>query len=260
MPLETAIRFGSFFGMLLIMGAAETLWPRRPLTAPKNRRWLSNLSILGLSTLLIRLLVPVIPTGVALYAADKGIGLLHLVPLPEWSAIVISVLLLDMIIYWQHVLFHRIPVLWRIHRMHHADTDIDASTGIRFHTIEFILSIGLKLAAILILGPPVIAVIAFEILLNGCALFNHANVHLPVGLDKWLRLFVVTPDMHRVHHSTSPAEFNTNYGFNMPWWDRLFGTYKPQPDLGHEAMKIGLNIFRDPEYLSLRKMLAMPFL
>ncbi|BDQ32888.1 sterol desaturase family protein [Pseudodesulfovibrio portus] len=259
MSPETAIRLGSFLGMLMIMGMAETVWPRRAPTAPKGKRWLSNLSVLALSTLLIRLLVPFIPTGVALYAAENGIGLLNAVALPHWAAIVISVLLLDMVIYWQHVAFHRIPVLWRIHRMHHADTDIDASTGIRFHPIEFILSMGLKLSVILVLGPPVIGVIAFEVLLNGCAVFNHANVRLPITLDKWLRLIVVTPDQHRVHHSTSPKEFNMNYGFNLPWWDRLFHTYKPQPDLGHQGMKIGLNIFRDPVFLGLGRMLTIPF-
>jgi len=258
--LETAIRLGSFLGLLLIMGVAETVRPRRPLTAPKGRRWLSNLSVLALSTLLIRVLVPFLPTGVALYAAENGIGLLNTVTLPRWAAIVTAVLLLDMAIYWQHAAFHRIPVLWRIHRMHHADTDIDASTGIRFHPIEFLLSMGLKLVVILALGPPVTGVIAFEVLLNGCAVFNHANVRLPVSLDRWLRLLVVTPDQHRVHHSTSPREFNMNYGFNLPWWDRLFGTYKPQPDQGHEGMKIGLNIYRDPEFLSLRRMLAIPFM
>lgn len=260
MTLETGIRLGSFVGMLLIMGAAETLWPRRILDSPKARRWFSNLSVLALSTLLIRVLIPVIPTTAALFAAERGLGILHAFDPPHWVAVAVSVLVLDMVIYWQHVAFHRIPILWRVHRMHHADTNLDASTGIRFHPIEFILSMALKLAVVLVLGPPVLGVIIFEILLNGCAVFNHANVRLPPGLDRRLRLVLVTPDQHRVHHSTSPHEFNMNYGFNLSWWDRLFRTYKPQPDAGHEGMRIGLNIFRDRTFLGLRKMLSIPFI
>jgi len=260
MTSEAIIRIGSFLAMLIAMGAVETLWPRRILTARKMHRWFSNVSVSVLSTLLIRLLTPIIPTALAIYCIENGLGLFNLISIPGWLALPISVLILDMIIYWQHVVFHKQQLLWRIHRMHHADTDIDASTGIRFHPIEIAISMIIKLAAIILLGPPVMGVIVFEILLNGCALFNHANVRLPIPTDSVLRLLVVTPDMHRVHHSTDMSEANTNYGFNFPWWDRLFGTYKAQPEMGHDDMKIGLNIFRERSFVRLSKMLTIPFL
>ncbi|MDC0335430.1 sterol desaturase family protein [Pseudodesulfovibrio sp.] len=259
MTIELAVRVGSFLAILTIMGIAESVWPRRVLATPKGQRWFANISVSVLSTLIVRILLPLAPAGIAIYCAEHGIGLLNLVHIPFWLAFMSTVQLLDMLIYWQHVLFHRIPILWRIHRMHHADTDIDASTGIRFHPIEIALSMLIKISAIILLGPPASAVIVFEILLNGCALFNHANVRLPVTFDALLRLIAVTPDMHRVHHSTDMREANMNYGFNFPWWDRLFGTYKDQPDLGHTDMRIGLNIFRDPEFIRLTKMLTIPF-
>lgn len=245
--------------VLLTMGVAETVRPRRVLSSSKRRRWLSNLGVAFLSSIITRLLIPIIPTTVALYCQTNGYGVFNQIDVSPLIAIIANVLLLDMVIYWQHVAFHKFTILWRIHRMHHADTDIDASTGIRFHPIEIACSMLIKLAVVFLLGPPVISVIIFEILLNGCALFNHANCRLPLRLDALLRLFVVTPDMHRVHHSTNMREANMNYGFNFPWWDRLFGTYKPQPDLGHTDMNIGLNIFRDPKYLSLSQILMIPF-
>lgn len=257
---ETAIRAGSFILVLLIMGAAETRWPRRVLTAPKVRRWISNLSMVAMATFIVRLFFPIVPAGLALFCQKHDLGLLNIIPVPAWFAFLLSVALLDMLIYWQHVIFHRHPLLWRIHRMHHADVNIDASTGIRFHPIEMVSSVLIKLVAILILGPPAMAVITFEVLLNCCALFNHANVRLPLKLDRFLRLIMVTPDMHRVHHSTDMREANMNFGFNLPWWDRLFGTYKAQPDLGHDNMRIGLNIFREPRYISIRQMLGIPFI
>ncbi|WP_319585051.1 sterol desaturase family protein [uncultured Pseudodesulfovibrio sp.] len=260
MTTETLIRLGSFLAILAAMGAAETLWPRRPLSEKKGRRWFANLTTAFLSSILTRALIPILPAAVAAYCAAHGIGLLHVISLPPVPAWIVSVLFLDMAIYWQHVLFHRQQLLWRVHRMHHADLDIDASTGIRFHPIEIFLSMLIKLAVVLTLGPPAGAVILFEILLNGCALFNHANVNIPAGTDRVLRLFMVTPDQHRVHHSTNMREANMNFGFNFPWWDRMFKTYKSQPDLGHEGMSIGLNIFRDREYGKLRRMLAIPFL
>jgi len=256
---EATIRIGSFIIMLCIMGVAESVWPRRILDAPKLHRWLSNLSISVLSTLLVRLILPLAPAALAVYCELNKFGLFNIISLPRWLTLLASVLLLDMLIYWQHVVFHKQRILWRIHRMHHADINIDASTGIRFHPIEIALSMLIKFGAILLLGPPAIAVIIFEIVLNGCALFNHANVRLPLRLDAWLRLVVVTPDMHRVHHSTDMKEANMNFGFNFPWWDRLFGTYKAQPDLGHDEMKIGLNIFRGPEFIRLTRMLTIPF-
>lgn len=257
---ESAIRVGSFLAMLILMGVVETIWPRRELSAPKIRRWISNISMSVISTAILRLILPLVPTAFAAYLAQHGWGLFNIIPLPFWLTFLLSVLVLDMLIYWQHVMFHQHPMLWRIHRMHHIDVDIDASTGIRFHPIEIVLSMVIKLAAILLLGPPAMAVLTFEILLNGCAVFNHANVRLPINVDAILRLFVVTPDQHRVHHSTKPDEFNTNYGFNFPWWDRMFDTYKPQPDAGHTSMVIGLNIFRDPKFMRISHMLSIPFL
>ncbi len=260
MSTELAIRVGSFLFMLVIMGTVETLWPRRVLDAPKKQRWFTNISVSVLSSLIARVLAPVAPVAAAIYCVENGVGLLNFLPIQPWLAFLTSVLFLDMLIYWQHVLFHKIPSLWLIHRMHHADTNIDASTGIRFHPIEIGMSIFIKLAAILILGPPPEAVITFEVLLNGCALFNHANVKLPLKLDKGLRLLMVTPDMHRVHHSTDMREANMNYGFNFPWWDRIFNTYKSQPDKGHTDMQIGLKIFRDSKFSNLGRMLTIPFI
>ncbi len=260
MSTELNIRIGVFLVMLIVMGLAEIRWPRRPLDAPKGQRWFSNISISFISSILARIIAPIAPVGAAMYCAEHGFGLLNFLPLQPWLAFLTSILLLDMLIYWQHVIFHRIPILWLIHRMHHADVNIDASTGIRFHPIEIGMSIFIKLAAIILLGPSPEAVIAFEVLLNGCALFNHANVRLPLKLDAALRLLMVTPDMHRVHHSTDMNEANMNYGFNFPWWDRMFGTYKAQPNAGHTNMRIGLNIFRDPKFNQLRRMLTIPFI
>lgn len=257
---ESTIRVGSFVIILAIMGIAESIWPRRILATGKVRRWLSNLSVAIISTSLVRLALPLAPTTFALYCNTQGWGLFNSLELPQWLVFIVSILLFDLIIYWQHVIFHKNQILWRIHRMHHADLDIDTSTGIRFHPIEIGLSMLIKLSAILAFGPSATAVLTFEILLNGCALFNHANLRLPIGLDALLRLFVVTPDQHRVHHSTDMREANMNFGFNFPWWDRMFGTYKAQPASGHTDMKIGLNILRDPKFTKLSRMLTIPFI
>ncbi len=257
---ETIVRIGSFLIILAVMGVAETLYPRRPLTTPRIQRWFSNLSASLISTVLVRLVLPALPVALAGYCQANNLGLLNTIHIPDWLSLVSSLLVLDLLIYGQHVAFHKFRPLWRIHRMHHADLDIDTSTGVRFHPLEIFLSTLLKLAAVFLLGPPVLAVIAFEIILNGLALFNHANVQLPIPLDAALRRIIVTPDMHRVHHSTDMREANTNFGFNLSVWDRLFTTYKAQPDLGHLGMKIGLNIFREPEYSRLFRMLAIPFL
>ncbi|WP_316900166.1 sterol desaturase family protein [Pseudodesulfovibrio indicus] len=256
---ELLLRLGSFLAVLVVMGVAETLLPRRPLSSGKARRWFANLSISFLSAGLARLAAPLVPAALAAYCAANHIGLLHLVPTPPALAWLVSLAALDLLIYGQHVAFHHYRPLWRVHRMHHADLDIDASTGVRFHPIEIVLSLFLKLAAVFLLGPPPGAVILFEVLLNGCALFNHANLRLPLNADRKLRLFLVTPDMHRVHHSTDMREANRNFGFTVPFWDRLFGTYKDQPDLGHDRMHIGLNIFRHPQYGGLLRMLTIPF-
>ena len=259
MKYEPFIRVGCFFGVLVCMGVWEAIAPRRRLSASKPLRWFSNLGLVVLNSLVIRLGFMLGAVGAANEAKNLHWGLLNNLALPEWLAIVLSLLALDLAIYLQHVLFHAVPALWRLHMVHHADPDFDVTTGLRFHTIEIVLSMGLKVAAIVVLGPPPVAVLVFELLLSGTALFNHSNVAMPAWLDRCLRLFVVTPDMHRVHHSTIPQETNSNFGFNLPWWDYLLGTYRPQPALGHERMDIGLTQFRDQRAIWLHWMLALPF-
>jgi sterol desaturase/sphingolipid hydroxylase (fatty acid hydroxylase superfamily) len=210
-------------------------------------------------TVLLRLAFPLLAVGLAALAARQGWGLLNRGTLPAWLAFGLAVLALDLTIYLQHVMFHAVPALWRLHRMHHTDLDFDVTTGLRFHPIEIALSMGIKLAAVTVLGPPPAAVLVFEVLLNGTALFNHGNIRLPLALDRVLRLLLVTPDMHRVHHSIFPSETNSNFGFNLPWWDRLCGTYRAQPRDGHDAMTIGIDQFREPRELWLHRLLVQPF-
>lgn len=256
---ESAIRLGFFFGMLTLMGVWEWLAPRRTLTTSKNHRWRANLGIVFLDTVTVRLIVPTTAVGMALLAQQRGWGLLNNLDLPGWLVLLIGVLALDCVIYLQHVMFHAVPALWRLHMMHHSDLDFDVTTGVRFHPIEIVLSMGIKLAAIVVLGPSALAVLVFEVVLNATSLFNHGNVQLPARLDRVLRLLVVTPEMHRVHHSNLPRETNSNFGFSFPWWDRLFGTYRAQPQLGHLGMTIGLDQFRDPNQLNLGGLLLQPF-
>lgn len=257
---EAAIRLGFFFGMLVAMGVWETLAPRRPLVVPRTLRWLNNLGLVVLNTVLLRLLFPAAAVGLAALAASRGWGLLNQVTLPAGLASAISVVVLDLAIWLQHVMFHAVPVLWRLHRVHHADLDYDVTTGLRFHPIEILLSMLIKLAVILVAGPPVVAVIVFEILLNAGAMFNHGNVSLPPKLDRVLRWLIVTPDMHRVHHSVEDDEANSNFGFNLSWWDRLFGTYREQPRLGHLGMTVGIHGYRSPREVNwLPGLLALPF-
>ena len=237
----------------------ELLAPRRPLTTPKASRWISNLGIVLIDTLAVRLILPVQAVGMAVFAQTYGWGILNNVLLPSWMTIVFGVLGLDFVIYLQHAMFHALPVFWRLHRMHHTDLDFDVTTGVRFHPLEILLSMGIKMAAVAVLGPSAIAVILFEVLLNGTSMFNHGNVRLPKGIDRVLRFFVVTPEMHRVHHSVVIKEHNSNFGFNFPWWDRLMGTYKDQPMQGHEGMAIGISQFRDPGRLTLPWLLILPF-
>lgn len=234
--------------------------PRRGPILSRWRRWPSNLAIVALNTILLRLLMPTAAIGLALITEETGWGLLNQLALPSWLAILLSVMVLDLAIYLQHVMFHAVPALWRLHRMHHADLEFDVTTGARFHPIEILLSMAIKLTVVVALGPPAVAVLIFEVLLNGTAMFNHGNVRIPIKLDSVLRWFVVTPDMHRVHHSIIPQETNSNFGFNLPWWDRLFGTYRAQPAGGHEAMTIGIEQFRTPRDLRLDQMLVQPFL
>lgn len=257
---ENSIRLGFFFGMLLIVGLIEFVIPRRKLQFSKLTRWSNNLGLVFLNTGLVKVILPLTAPALALYAQTQGIGIFNWYQVDPTLAILLSVIILDMIIYIQHALFHALPLLWRLHRMHHADMDYDVTTGLRFHPIEILLSMGIKFMAVLILGPPVAAVIAFEVLLNATAMFNHGNIKLPKGLDSFLRLFLVTPDMHRVHHSTDLGEAHKNFGFNLPWWDYLFGTYKAQPKLGHEEMNIGLDSFRDSKELWIPYLLRQPFL
>jgi sterol desaturase/sphingolipid hydroxylase (fatty acid hydroxylase superfamily) len=257
---ESVIRLACFAGVLLLMALWEVLAPRRRLTVGRPLRWASNLGLILLDTLLVRFLVPLGAVGVALLAAERGWGVLNNLALPAWLAVVLAAVALDLVIYLQHVMFHAVPRLWRVHRVHHADLDFDATTGVRFHPVEILLSLGIKTAAVTLLGAPALGVLLFEVLLNATSLFNHGNVRLPAWLDRVLRLLVVTPEMHRVHHSTNPRETNSNFGFNLPWWDYLLGTYRAQPAEGHEGMAIGLEEFRD-EYVAdrLPGMLALPF-
>jgi len=256
---EQYIRLAAFCGVFALMAAWELIEPRRTQTIGRGWRWPNNLGVVVVDTLLVRILFPTAAVGVALVAEAHGLGLFNVLPLPAWIGVVASVILLAIAIYFQHVLFHAVPVLWRLHRMHHADLDIDVSTGLRFHPIEILLSMVIKLAVVIALGAPAIAVLIFEVLLNATSMFNHSNVHIPERLDGVVRWFVVTPDMHRVHHSIVARETNSNFGFNLPWWDRLFGTYRAQPAAGHEAMKIGIEQFRDPRELRLDRMLLQPF-
>ncbi|GAB4140743.1 MAG: sterol desaturase family protein [Sphingomonadales bacterium] len=255
---EPLIRLGGFFGVLLVMAIWEGLAPRRAQHVSRQVRWPNNLGIVVLNTLLARLLLAGATIATAVHAQQQGWGLFNMVAAPDWLAVVLSVLLLDMAIYAQHVLFHYAPPLWRLHRMHHADLEFDVTTGLRFHPVEIILSLLIKLAVIVAIGAPALAVLIFEVLLNATSMFNHSNVRIKSGVDRLLRLVLVTPDMHRVHHSIHKDETNSNFGFNLPWWDRLFGTYRPQPRDGHLGMTIGLPVFRDPAELRLDRMLLQP--
>lgn len=255
---EPLVRLGMFAGVLTMLVTWELLAPRRRLAVPRWRRWPGNVGVVVIDTLVSRIVFPTAAVGLALAADANGWGLFNLVAVPDWLAVVTSVILLDLVIYGQHVLFHANPWLWRLHGMHHADLDIDVTTGIRFHPVEILLSIMIKLAAVITLGAPALGVMAFEILLNATAMFGHSNIRLPIAVDRWLRRILVTPDMHRVHHSIVARETQSNFGFNLPWWDHLFGTYRDQPAAGHEAMTIGLPQFRDPGELRLDRMLLQP--
>ena len=258
---ESDIRLGCFLGVLVTMLIWEVVAPRRALRVSKTRRWLSNFGIVVLNTILLRVLFPAAAVGVALFASARGWGLFNHFDAPFWLATFACVVALDLVIYFQHVMFHAVSALWRVHRMHHADLDFDVSTGGRFHPIEIILSMLIKFAVIVTLGVPVLAVVVFEVLLNATSLFNHSNVRIPLGVDRCLRWIVVTPDMHRVHHSVADDETNSNFGFNLTWWDRLLGTYRRQPRARHEDMDIGILTFRDlKQCQDLPQMLQIPFM
>ena len=256
---EPYIRLAAFGGIFALMAIWELFLPRRRQPPSRHLRWPGNLGIVVLDTLLVRIIFPMTAVGLALVAAAQGWGLLSVIDLPSWIAVVAAVVLLDLAIYLQHVLFHAVPALWRLHRMHHADLAFDVTTGLRFHPVEILLSILIKLAVIAALGASALGVLIFELLLNATSMFNHGNVDMPRPLDRILRWIVVTPDMHRVHHSIIARETNSNFGFNLPWWDRLFGTYRSQPAAGHDQMTIGIEQFRDPRELRLDRMLLQPW-
>jgi sterol desaturase/sphingolipid hydroxylase (fatty acid hydroxylase superfamily) len=257
--IEAWIRLGFFFFVFTCMALWELAAPRRSLTTGKARRWLRNIGLVALNAFAVRIFFPAGAVGIAWIARERGIGLFNAVELPSWLELSWSLLALDFVVYLQHVVFHAVPAFWRLHMVHHADLDFDFTTGNRFHPVEILLSMILKVAVVAALGPPVLSVLAFEVLLNATSMFNHGNVSLPPGLDRIVRLFVVTPDMHRVHHSTLPVETNSNFGFNFPWWDRVLGTYRPEPRDGHLGMTIGLRQFRDPGRLTFPRLLALPF-
>jgi len=257
---ELGLRIFFFVGILITVAIWETLSPKRDRLIGRGIRWTRNLSLAILSSLIVRLIVPFTAVGAALYADQHQIGLMHFRDIPFVLALGMSILMLDFIIYLQHVVFHHVPILWRLHKIHHIDQEIDVTTGVRFHPVEIILSMLIKCAAVLMLGAPVLAVVIFEILLNATAMFNHGNIHMPKSLDKLLRLFIVTPDMHRVHHSVIPSETNSNFGFNLPWWDRIFGTYQAQPVLGHDNMAIGLKDYPLVYETGLVPLMVIPFM
>jgi sterol desaturase/sphingolipid hydroxylase (fatty acid hydroxylase superfamily) len=256
---EIAVRVSAYAVVFAAMALWEWWAPRRKLTAGRNARWPGNLGILALDIVAVRLLVPTTAVGVALVAAENGWGLFPQLGLPYWAAVVVGVIVLDLAIYLQHVIFHYVPPLWRLHRVHHADVDIDVTTGLRFHPIEILLSLGIKIGVVAALGVPAFAVLVFEVLLNATSMFNHSNVKLPPRLDRIARWIVVTPQMHQVHHSVVRAETDSNFGFNLPWWDRLFGTYRAEPAAGEHGMTIGLPIFRDKTELRIVRLLTQPF-
>ncbi len=255
--MEPLVRFGIFLGVVTVMILWEFSRPRRILLQPRRERGVTNLGIIVLNVILVRVTVGAAAYVAAVFAAEESVGLLHWIALPPWMAALITLLVLDFAIYLQHVMAHAVPMLWRLHRVHHADLGFDATTGLRFHPLEIFLSLGLKVAVVLLLGAVPWAVVAFEVVLNASSIFNHGNVAIPERIDHWLRWAIVTPDMHRIHHSTHVLETNSNFGFSVSWWDRLGGTYRPEPALGQLGMEIGLADYRAP--LNLGQLLLSPF-
>ena len=259
MEYESIIRLTSFFGIFILMASWEVMAPRRLLSTSKPKRWFANFGIVFLNTLVIRVLFSTAAVGAAFVAGQKGWGVLNVLEWPTWVVVVVAVVTLDFVIYLQHVMFHAVPLLWRLHMVHHADLDVDVTTGARFHPIEVTLSMVIKLAVVVLIGASPWSVLIFEVLLNATSMFNHSNVRIPERFDWFLRWLVVTPDMHRIHHSVIREETNSNFGFNLPWWDRLLGTYRPDPAKGQTGMTIGLDQFRNPDHLTLLWILALPF-
>ncbi len=257
---EQVIRLGFFFGVFALVALWELASPQRVLQLTRRQRWTANMGLVFLNTVILRVVFPVAAVGVAALSAERGWGVLNLVSVPYWLAVLLAVVAMDFVIWLQHVMVHAIPALWRLHRVHHADLDYDLTTGARFHPLEIMLSMGIKFATIVLLGAPALAVVVFEVLLSACAMFNHGNIRLSPTVDRVLRWFLVTPDMHRVHHSVEDDESNSNFGFNLTWWDRLFGTYAEQPRAGQQGMTIGIHGHTDPQEVDrLPGMLALPF-
>jgi sterol desaturase/sphingolipid hydroxylase (fatty acid hydroxylase superfamily) len=256
---EPLFRLAGFGGVFVVIALWELITPRRKQVIGRGWRWPNNLGVVAVNTLLVRILFPTTAVGLALLAQSRGFGLFNVIALPAWAGIVASVVILDLAIYLQHVLFHAVPALWRLHRMHHADLDVDVTTGGRFHPFEILISLAVKIATVIAFGIPAVAVLVFEVVLNATSMFNHSNVAMPPWLDRLLRVVVVTPDMHRVHHSILRRETDSNFGFNLPWWDRLFGTYRAAPEAGHAGMTVGLPIFRNPRELRMDRLLTQPF-
>jgi len=256
---EPLIRLWISLGLFAALAVGEAVLPRRRRSVSRLQRWPGNLGVTILDALFARIVLPASAVGFGVFAESRGWGLFNLVALPAWLEVMLAVVLLDLAIYGQHVLFHFVPVLWRVHRMHHADVDVDVTTGVRFHPLEILLSFGLKFGVVAAVGASPLSVLLFEVLLNATSLFNHSNLRLRPRAERLLRCLVVTPDMHRVHHSIIVRETNSNFGFNLPWWDRLFRTYRPQPEAGHDAMTLGIDLFRDPKERRLDRMLTQPF-
>lgn len=256
---EIWLRLGAFTAVLALLVAAEFLWPRRGRERTRRQRWGSNMGIVVVDTLVVRLLFPVAAIGTALWAQEQGIGVLNSFAVPVWASLIVAFLLLDFAVWAQHLIFHRVPWLWRIHRMHHADVDVDVTTALRFHPIEIALSMVIKIGVVIALGAPAIAVLLFEVILNATAMFNHSNIRVRGRVDKWLRRVLVTPDMHRIHHSWHVHETDSNFGFNLPWWDHLFGTYRAMPEDGQTQMTLGINQFREPDDNRLYRLVLQPF-
>jgi len=257
---ELILRLSVFLAVLLLMLGWEQFAPRRPGSDISGLRRINNLLLAVIDASLLRLIVPAAAVAMAITAAEYSWGLFNLLQMESWSAGTLSFLLLDLLIYFQHRLFHHYPLLWRLHRVHHSDIEFDVTTAVRFHPIEILLSMCIKISGVILIGAPVVAVIVFEIVLNAISLFNHGNIKIPVKLDHYLRWLLVTPDMHRVHHSAIRAETDSNFGFNIPWWDRLFATYRDQPELGHSGLKVGLNEFRDRRFVNILWLLKQPLL
>lgn len=259
MENEALIRVTFFLVLFLFFALWEVISPRRALTTSKRKRWFVNIAIAVINSVALRLISGIGAYSMALTADTYGWGLFNNVGVPYWTAVLVSVILLDFTIYLQHFVFHLVPILWRLHMVHHTDLDIDVTSGTRFHPVEILLSMGIKIGVVFLLGAPALAILIFEIILNGTSMFNHSNISIPVWMDRIVRLFIVTPDMHRVHHSIIVEERNSNFGFNLSLWDRILGTYRSQPEAGHEMMVIGLKAFRDGGRLRLLSLLRLPF-